>query len=51
MAKFLVRSNCEYSILVDADTETEAIVTAYNIDLENWGQAWSETEVEEENSE
>ncbi len=47
--KFLVRQNCEFSLLVDALDETEACRIARETDYGDigWDKAWSELEVEE----
>jgi hypothetical protein len=40
--------NCEYSIIVEAPTAVLALQKAEAIDLEEWEEAWAETEVEAE---
>ncbi len=46
--RFLVRMNCELSILVEAPTPVLALQMAEAIDLEKWEQAWAATEVDTE---
>ena len=46
MAKWLVRTSCEYSLLVDAETEEEALQAANETPKTEWDQAWSSDEVE-----
>lgn len=48
LRRFLIRRNCEYSIEVDAETEEEAINEANSNPLDEWTQAWSPTEVEDD---
>lgn len=49
MPRYVVRTNCEYSIEIDADiSPDEALAQAAAIDLNLWTQAWAEFEVEEE---
>ncbi len=50
MAKYIVRQSCEYSMLVEADNEEEAVKKATQplIDLDEWEKAWSGIEVDEE---
>lgn len=51
MAKtYTVRINCEYVIEVEADNDQEAILKADKISLDSdeWTEAWSTYEVEEE---
>ncbi len=43
---FLVRTNCEYSIEVIADSADEAMELASDIDYEHWNQAWATYEAE-----
>jgi hypothetical protein len=45
---YLVRTNCEYSIQVDADNEEHACDLAAQIPYGEWGQAWAPYEAEEE---
>lgn len=45
MAEFLLRKNCEYTLLVFADSEEEALEQE-DPDISNWSIAWSETEAE-----
>ncbi len=46
MAKWLVRASCEYSLLVDAETEEEALQKANETPKVEWDQAWCQDEVE-----
>jgi len=48
MSEWVVRTNCEYSFSVEANTEEEAIEEAQKIDYDDWMQAWSPIEVEQE---
>lgn len=45
--KYLVRTSCEYSLLVEAENEKEALAVAKDTYKEQWEQAWSEYEVED----
>lgn len=45
--QFLVRCSCEYSLLVDANTEEEAQTIADETSIVFWDEAWSSDEVEE----
>lgn len=51
LSKFLVRANCEYSILIEADSEEQAIEKALDTsnDMKDWEQAWSQYEAEPSN--
>ena len=42
-----VRTNCEYVLEVDAESEEEAIAKANKIDVTEWDQAWAPMEIEE----
>jgi len=45
---FLVRTNCEYSIEIEAGSREEAVEKAGHIDYEkHWTQAWAPMEAEE----
>lgn len=45
---FLVRTNVEYSIEIEADSAEEAVEKAGHIDFEeHWTQAWAPMEAEE----
>jgi len=47
MSKFLVRTNCEYSIEVEAEDEEAAVLAAGKIPVETWPhQAWAVGEAE-----
>jgi hypothetical protein len=48
--KFIVRQNCEYSLLVEAEDGQEAIKRARATQLSDWGAAWSIYEADEEPS-
>lgn len=47
MANWIVRKNCEYSLLVEADTEKEAIDKAELEPDTQWDHAWSVIDAEE----
>ena len=51
MPKYIVRQNCEYSLLVDAENEKAAIEVALNTKPDEWSAAWSGMEVDEEDNE
>ncbi len=44
--KFIVRTNCEYSMAVDATSAEEALKKAEKVDVKEWGQAWAPMEAE-----
>lgn len=44
--KYLIRRNCEYSIMVEAESEDEAIATAADKEPDAWDTAWSGNEAE-----
>ncbi|MDI6824669.1 MAG: hypothetical protein QME87_09995 [Bacillota bacterium] len=46
MPRYLVRANCEYSLVIEAASEREALEAADKADFAEWEQAWSESEVE-----
>ncbi len=48
MPKFPIRQNCEYSIEVEAVDLDEAYKKAAATPKENWEQAWSSIEIDEE---
>lgn len=48
MPRFVVRTNCEYSIEVEADNADEAMAKADKIDVADWQQAWAPFEADEE---
>jgi len=48
MKPFVVRTNCEYSIAVDAVDEADALAKADAIPLAKWQAAWSEPGAEPE---
>ncbi len=48
MQRFTVRTNCEYSIEIEAESEEEALAQAEKLDVDTWEQAWAPMEVEEE---
>lgn len=48
--KFLVRQNCEYSLLVEAEDGHSAIIQARATQLSDWSADWSIYEAEEEMS-
>lgn len=47
MPQYLVRTNCEYSIEIEAASADEVMEKAQAIDVEEWGKAWAEVEAEE----
>jgi YgiT-type zinc finger domain-containing protein len=49
MKNFMVRMNCEYSVVVAAEDEAQAIDIAMKVDCneEHWSGAWSTPEAEE----
>ncbi len=46
--RFLVRLNGEYSVIVEAKDESDALQQAEAIPLEEWQASWSEYEAEQE---
>ena len=44
--KWLIRTTCDYSLEVKADTQEEAEEKAANTDMSNWGHEWDEYETE-----
>ena len=44
---FLIRKNCEYTIMVDAPTAEEALEKASHIEFKCWDEAWAPDEAEE----
>ena len=46
MPKYVVRTNCEYSLEIEAASEEEALHQADKIDVEYWAQAWAPYEAE-----
>jgi hypothetical protein len=44
---YLVRRNCEYSVVVDAMDLDDAVIAAQEIPLSLWDTAWSLDEAEE----
>ena len=44
--KWLVRTNCEYSRVVEAETAEEALVKAGKVPLDDWEHAWAPAEAE-----
>ena len=49
--RYIVRVNCEYSSVIEAESSEEALALALPQDVNEWAQAWSETEAEEEKPE
>lgn len=45
--RYLVRTNCELSIVVEASSEQEALKAAEQFDWADWDQAWAENTAEE----
>lgn len=48
MPKYLVRQNCEYTQVVEATSEEEALTKAGLISVDDWDKAWSDMEVDDE---
>ena len=48
MPNWIVRLNCEYSIEIEADDADGAMDKSNKISLEDWNQAYSGIEAEEE---
>jgi len=42
---YIVRTNCEHSIAIEAESADQAIAKAREIDVAEWGQAWADIEV------
>lgn len=52
MPRFLVRTNCEYTkVIDDAKDEDDAIAQANGSPMDEWDQTWSESEVDKEATE
>lgn len=47
MANWIVRTNCEYSIFIEAATAEEAMQEAEGIPVSEWDKAWASYEAEE----
>lgn len=47
MKTFEVRQNCEYCLLVTANSADEAMEKANDLGPDKWGQAWSTMTAEE----
>ena len=47
--RYMVRTNCEFSIVVEADDEDAAVLVADTIDTrdDRWTKAWAPLEAEE----
>ena len=48
MPRFIVRTNCEYSLEVEAETPEKAMEKAQTQDIATWNQAWAPAEAEEQ---
>lgn len=49
--RFVVRTNCEYAIVIETTTPEAAMEEAEHLDFDkHWEKSWSEFEVEEENA-
>ena len=46
MPSYEVRTNCEYVLIVEADSVDEAMDKASKVDLSEWDQAWAPYEAE-----
>lgn len=44
MPRYIIRQNCEYSVLVEANSHEEAENKAANIPIDQWNAAWSTIE-------
>jgi hypothetical protein len=51
MPTWIVRTNCEYSLAIEAETAEEAMQQAEAVPYSEWGQAWAEYEAELEDEE
>ena len=40
MANYLVRTNCEYSAVIEANSEEEALLLARETDESDWNEFW-----------
>jgi hypothetical protein len=49
--RYLIRMNCEYSLVVEAASPEEATERAKDTPTEQWDVAWAELDVEEEEAE
>lgn len=47
MKSFLVRTNCEYSKVIEAETAEEALKIAETIETKAWDKAWAPLEIDE----
>lgn len=48
MPRFTVRTNCEFSLSIEADTADTAIEKAQNILYSEWDTAWAPIEADQE---
>lgn len=46
--RYLVRTNCEYSVVIDADNPEHALAKSEYIAMGEWEQAWAPHTVAEE---
>jgi len=51
MKSYLIRRNCEYTLVVEAESDTEALETANAENISEWSEAWSDDEIDEDESE
>lgn len=48
MNTYLVRTNCEYSLEVEARSKDEALALAGQKAVSSWGQAWAPMEIDDD---
>jgi len=48
MPRFTVRTNCEFSLSVDADSADTAITQVQAVPFNDWDTAWAQIEADEE---
>ncbi len=51
MKSYLIRRNCEYTLVVEADSDSEALSIACESSMKDWSEAWSDDEIDEDESE
>lgn len=50
MPRFTVRTNCEFSLSLEADNAATAIARAQEIPFSDWDTAWAPIEAEQEDA-
>jgi hypothetical protein len=51
MPRFIVRKNCEYSLVIEnASDQEDALEQSETVDVSVWDTAWSTCEVEEDSA-